>query len=601
MSVAYRAVNWNRQKRIYDLVLAAAVVALVSLFAGVTAVAHPDATVETMLIRGMGLTAIALLHLILALGPLARLDRRFLPLLYNRRHLGVTMALLGLGHASFALFQFHALGELNPFVSLLVANRSLASLADFPFELLGLAALVILVLMAATSHDYWLSVLTPPVWKRLHMLVYLAYLLLLGHVGLGVLQDERSLWYALPFGLGAAAIGGLHLAAALRERGRDREPAPDQEWLDVGSAASIAEGRAIVGVVGGERVAVFRHEDRLSCVSNVCKHQNGPLGEGRIIDGCITCPWHGYQYRPDTGASPPPFDDRVPTFNLRLAGDRVLVHRVPNPPGTRVEPVPAPPATGDGEAPTQRPNEFYVGYLPDAPPRLAGFTRHLVVTTLVLAAAILTTMALAQRRYQPAAYEYGHETAVIGTVRAAPYPILEVQRPGSDRVSRYLLAAAGKKGAQAIVAPLDGRRVALRGALAYRDGLTLLEVSAAKPSPGSPPSSTPTVTAPQNLGRFDLVGEIVDGKCYMGVMNPGEGKTHRECAARCVAGGLPPILVVRDAGGHRLELLLVNRRGAPIAGVARWAGRVVAVTGRVLRLGDLWLLEADPSSLRSVS
>jgi nitrite reductase/ring-hydroxylating ferredoxin subunit len=52
----------------------------------------------------------------------------------------------------------------------------------------------------------------------------------------------------------------------------------------------------------------------------------------------VTCPWHGYQYQPETGASPPPFTEKVPTFRVRLDGDRVLVDPRPNPPGTRVEP-----------------------------------------------------------------------------------------------------------------------------------------------------------------------------------------------------------------------------------------------------------------------
>src|SRR5205814_5799158 len=76
----------------------------------------------------------------------------------------------------------------------------------------------------------------------------------------------------------------------------------------------------------------------ISAVSNVCKHQNGPLGEGKIVFGCITCPWHGYQYQPETGASPPPFVEKVPTFNVRVKDGRVLVHPKPNPAGTRAEP-----------------------------------------------------------------------------------------------------------------------------------------------------------------------------------------------------------------------------------------------------------------------
>jgi nitrite reductase/ring-hydroxylating ferredoxin subunit len=85
-------------------------------------------------------------------------------------------------------------------------------------------------------------------------------------------------------------------------------------------------------------VAVFRWDGKLAAVSSVCQHQNGPLGEGRILDGCITCPWHGFQYDPETGAAPPPFTERVPTFRVRVRDGRVLVDPRPNPPGTRVAP-----------------------------------------------------------------------------------------------------------------------------------------------------------------------------------------------------------------------------------------------------------------------
>ena len=50
------------------------------------------------------------------------------------------------------------------------------------FPAIGLC--LILFLMAATSHDFWLVVCTPRVWKGLHMAVYAAYALLVGHVGL---------------------------------------------------------------------------------------------------------------------------------------------------------------------------------------------------------------------------------------------------------------------------------------------------------------------------------------------------------------------------------------------------------------------------------
>ena len=111
----------------------------------------------------------------------------------------------------------------------------------------------------------------------------------------------------------------------------DRAPATAARdgFVEVCDVEKIPVNRAVVVSLSGERVAVFRYGGKVSAVSNVCRHQNGPLGEGRIIDGCITCPWHGYQYLPETGASPPPFTEKVPTFRTRVVDGRVLVHPCP--------------------------------------------------------------------------------------------------------------------------------------------------------------------------------------------------------------------------------------------------------------------------------
>lgn len=340
MAHAYLAVLWNSQKKKYDLILWAGIVLYLAVFIVVGALLHPSATAETLLIRGLATAAFLLLHIILVIGPLARLNSRFLPLLYNRRHMGVSMFVLALGHGLFSLVQFHALGNVNPLISLLAGNTQYGDLSTFPFQPLGFAALIILLFMAATSHDFWLTNLTPPTWKALHMMVYVAYGLIVLHVAFGVLQAETNPVFVVLMAIGFASVIGLHLIAGFREKTGDRAPTSEVDgWIDVCAVTEIPEKYAHVAVVGGERVAIFKYDGKLSAVSNVCRHQNGPLGEGKIIDGCITCPWHGYQYKPEDGTSPPPFSEKVATFRLKLSGGRVYVHPKANPAGTYVKPV----------------------------------------------------------------------------------------------------------------------------------------------------------------------------------------------------------------------------------------------------------------------
>ena len=119
---------------------------------------------------------------------------------------------------------------------------------------------------------------------------------------------ETSPLLAAVLGVGFTIVTALHVTSAVVERRKDtaRGLAADG-YIAVCTVERIPEKRACVVSCGGERVAVFRYDGKISAISNVCQHQNGPLGEGKFIDRCVTCPWHGYQYRPDSGASPPPF------------------------------------------------------------------------------------------------------------------------------------------------------------------------------------------------------------------------------------------------------------------------------------------------------
>lgn len=357
MSVKYIPVQWNPNKWVYDAVVLAFVAIYIVVFlrlgvAGADLTRPIDGAILRM--RAFGTCAFFMLSLILCIGPLARLDRRFLPLLYNRRHFGVITTAVAATHATYVYGWYFNFTQLDRMESLLNVNTSFGQLLGFPIEALGIFALFLLAVLAATSHDFWLHFLTAPVWKRLHLSIYVAYGAVVAHVALGYLQDADNPLFALLFGASALVVAGLHLTAWWTERGRRLAKG---DWVDLGDPGRIRHERArIVHLGPKERVAVFRYEGNVfSAVSNACAHQNGPLGEGRIIDGCITCPWHGFQYRMRDGRSPEPFTETIPTYRLRLNEGRLQLHRQANPAGTDVEPLvvpdlearPAPPPVPD--------------------------------------------------------------------------------------------------------------------------------------------------------------------------------------------------------------------------------------------------------------
>jgi methionine sulfoxide reductase heme-binding subunit len=336
MSLSYQAVGWNRQKKRYDLIMAGGCLLFLAGFCGVSIIVHSEITFETLLIRSTSTLAFLLLHVILSIGPLARLDSRFLPLLYNRRHMGVTMFVVAATHGIFSIIQFHSLGNVPAIVSLFTSNTRFYSIAEFPFHMLGAAALLIFLIMAATSHDFWLKNLSPRTWKTLHMLVYAAYLLVFLHVMLGVIQYETHPAFVILNFVGAGWLTTIHLAAGNKEvkEDRKRHKLVREGFYKVCRIDEIQEDRAITVCIREERIAIFKTGGKLFAISNVCKHQNGPLGEGKIIDGCITCPWHGYQYLPHNGRSPAPFKEKVCTYDVMLVREEVFVNPTPYPEGT---------------------------------------------------------------------------------------------------------------------------------------------------------------------------------------------------------------------------------------------------------------------------
>ena len=235
--------------------------------------------------------------------------------------------------------------------------------------------------------------------------------------------------------------------------------------------------------------------------------------------------------------------------------------------------------------------EFYVGYAPRPPRRIARTIRRAVLGLNVVAALVALVLLSAQRPFARSTFEFQGYRDFAGEVELKPYPALLVGRPGGKEYSRYLLVAPGKHGAGTDVNSLAGKAVNLRGSLIYRNGQAMVELV-----PGSVQvlKKESAVVLFATVGKVSLTGEIVDSKCYLGVMNPGRTKVHRDCAARCISGGVPPAFVTADG-----FYLLVGGDGRPLQHeVLDWVGETIEVTGIVQRSGETLILRAEPGSFR---
>ncbi|MCP3919662.1 MAG: hypothetical protein GY711_29365 [bacterium] len=244
-------------------------------------------------------------------------------------------------------------------------------------------------------------------------------------------------------------------------------------------------------------------------------------------------------------------------------------------------------------------DDFYVGYLPESPPALGRITKRRVGMLLALVLALSALLSAAQRPVSSAVFEFGNHRSFEGWIVEKPYPQLLVERPGDTAgVSRWLLTVYGKRGAGPAVAGLDGKRVTVDGQLIYKGERTMIEIlpESIEAVEGAPAFAR---TAPdgwlEDLGVQTLRGEIVDLKCYLGVMKPGNLKPHRACATRCISGGVPPVLLVRDHQGHAKYLLLASEAGGTVNdAVLDRIAEPLEITGRVERMDDLFVLYADP-------
>ncbi len=235
---------------------------------------------------------------------------------------------------------------------------------------------------------------------------------------------------------------------------------------------------------------------------------------------------------------------------------------------------------------------FYVGYLPLPAGLKATVVMFIAIGVL---GAIAMAFAIAPQQQDPGPGKWDTSTlfAIEGRLSVDPYPLVFVEDPESPFGSRaVILVSQMKFGAEKQASAFDGRRVRAEGNFITRHGRAVFELRAGD----ALVELGEEVAEPHSevLGEFDLVGEITDSKCFLGLMKPGYGKTHRACAVRCIAGGIPPVFVTRDEAGEETIYLLTDSEGGAVnEAVLPFVSEPVSLTGRIERRGDLLVYAVD--------
>jgi hypothetical protein len=247
-------------------------------------------------------------------------------------------------------------------------------------------------------------------------------------------------------------------------------------------------------------------------------------------------------------------------------------------------------------------DDFYIGYLDKAPAGLKRYLKKYIIVLVLIAPVVAVLLAASQHPFYPSVFEFLQYRTFEGVVQEQPYPMLLIERPADATdvaaYSRYYLVQEGKLGAQEAVAGLNDQRIRLEGTLIYRDDQTMIEIKS-----GTVEVIGNGVTGGSGavLGSRTLIGEIVDSKCYLGVMNPGSTKPHRGCAVRCISGGMPPVLVVQEPGGTSYYMVQGSDSRMVNKEILDWVAKPVEITGEVVQLDNLLVLKAEPDTFRNPS
>jgi hypothetical protein len=249
-------------------------------------------------------------------------------------------------------------------------------------------------------------------------------------------------------------------------------------------------------------------------------------------------------------------------------------------------------------------NDFYIGWKSKSPRSSSIFIKKYLAALIIVIAVLGAGLALLQKRFGTGTFEFGKITQIRGVYFNEPIPAIKVVSGkniwGKISYITIPLVGYGKHGADGIISDierekavlLDKKQITLKGTLLYNDGKTFLQIDKNdSPLVGIEGTATKEVLPQvEDLGIRKVRGEIVDPKCYFGVMKPGEGKPHRDCAIRCILGGIPPVFHVQNKNGENNYYLILGPHGEKMNEAVRdYVAEPTEIRARFVKYDD-WIV-----------
>jgi len=247
--------------------------------------------------------------------------------------------------------------------------------------------------------------------------------------------------------------------------------------------------------------------------------------------------------------------------------------------------------------------EFFIGWQADPPKRIGRFLKALTFGVLLLGILLGVGISMMQETVTGGRFLFGKAQEFEGVLIAEPIPMLVVEdREEFTGQQIFMLSGEMKNGFDLELAKKHNlAMVKMKGNLLFDNYNAMIQV--AEGSFEALSTGHPNKFPPRDpLGKKTLKGEIVDAKCYLGMMNPGVLKGHRACAIKCIAGGIPPMFLLRDGNGNTNKLIMTGPNGEAInQEVLNYVAEPLEVTGEVTRCGPLLFFAVDPENFKRLS